>query len=141
MKPGKGFARGKEAQVRAAAKKARPTPLVPKRLGLSSADKGPWRNDEHRRRVVACGCLVLRHSRAPSDCWGPIDPHHVTKWHHGGPQPSDALVVPLCRKHHDECQARDVAFEERHGVDFARWIERFSAVGALAIAAIRGREA
>ena len=101
--------------------------------------EGPWRNDEHRRRVVACGCLVPRFSVAPSWCWGPIDPHHVTKWRHGGRQPSDALVVPLCRKHHDECQARDVAFEERHGIDFARWIERFSAIGAMAIAAIRER--
>lgn len=70
----------------------------------------------------------------PTPCYGVIDPHHITKWRGGGgKQPSDALVVPLCRKHHDECQARDAAFELRYSIDFASWIERFSPMGALAI--------
>ena len=111
--------------------------LVPKNLGLSAESKEPWRSDIHKRRVVACGCLVPRYSSAPSDCWGPIDPHHVTKWRGGGgAQPSDALVVPLCRKHHDEAQGRDAAFEQRHGIVFAKWIKKFSPMGCLEITAI-----
>jgi len=114
-------------------------PLVPKALGkrLVPKDEAPWRNAEHKRRVVACGCLVPRYSNAPTDCWGPVDPHHVTKWRKGWGQPSDALTVPLCRKHHDECQSRDTAFEAQHGIDFARWIERHSAPGAAEVARIR----
>lgn len=116
----------------------RPALLVPKALGKSAVSKEPWRNDAHKQRVVACGCLVPRFSKAPTACWGPIDPHHITKWRGGGGrQPSDALVVPLCRGHHDEAQARDQAFELRHGINFARWIERFSPMGAAEIARIR----
>lgn len=113
-------------------RKARPAPLVPKALGKSARPKDPWRNEAHKARVKACGCLVK------GDCWGPIDPHHVTKWRGGGgAQPSDALLVPLCRKHHDECQGHDDRFEEKYRLDFARWIERFSPMGALAIKEIR----
>ena len=141
MKRGNGFARGKKAMRRAAAKKARPKNLVPKRLGKSAVKKGPWRCEEHKRRVVACGCLVARHSRARTDCWGPIDPHHCRKIAPPGwGQPSDALLVPLCRGHHDEAHegpGGERGFQERHGIDFARWIERFSAPGAAEIAKIR----
>lgn len=141
MNRGKGFRTGREALDRARARKARPVPVVPKALGESLVDKGPWRSDAHKARVVACGCLVLKRSKAPTDCWGPIDPHHVTKWRGGGgKQPSDALVVPLCRTHHDEAQGHDERFEEKYGLDFARWIERFSAPGALEIAKVRGGE-
>lgn len=118
--------------------------LVPKTLGKSAVSKEPWRSEVHKARVVACGCLVPRFSQCQvplfRDCWGPIDGHHVTKWRGGGGrQPSDALLVPLCRRHHDQCQARDEAFEQRHGISFAGWIERFSPMGAAAIANIRLR--
>lgn len=138
--------RGHIALLKRAEKKARPAPLVPKALGESTRPKKPWRSEVHKARVIACGCLVPRFSKSRNpearECWGVIDPHHVTKWRGGGgAQPSDALLVPLCRKHHDECQARDEAFEQRHGIDFARWIERFSAMGATEIARIRERDA
>lgn len=117
-------------------RKHRPAPLVPKALGKSTRPKDPWRSLEHKARVIACGCLA-RFSKI-TDCHGIIDGHHVTKWRGGGgKQPSDALLVPLCRAHHNETQARDEAFELRHGLDFARWIERFSPMGAIAIKHIR----
>lgn len=132
------FRTGKEAQRRAAEKKARPKNLVTKRLGKSAVKKGPWRSDEHKRRVVACGCMVRRASGY--QCWGPVDPHHVTLWRKGWGQPSDALVVPLCRRHHDEAHEGDGGqrgFEKRYGIKFGLYIERLTAVGANAIAAIR----
>lgn len=138
------FARGKEALARRAAKAARPKPLVAKATGerLAPKDTAPWRNDEHKRRVVACGCMVARHgpSFARSPCWGPIDPHHVTLWRQGWGQPSDALCVPLCRRHHDEAHegiGKERGFQARYGIDFARWIERHSAVECAEIAKIR----
>jgi len=135
------FARGKEAMARKAAKARRPAPLVPKRLGKSAVTKGPWRCKAHKAKVVACGCLVPRRSKAPTACNGPVDPHHCRKisppaWG----QPSDALLVPLCRGHHDEAHegpGGEHGFQERHGINFARWIERFSAPGAAEIAKIR----
>lgn len=138
------FARGKEAQRRAAAKKARPKNLVPKATGArQDGGKGPWRCEAHKRRVVACGCLVPRHSRARTECWGPVDPHHVTLWRKGWGQPPDWTLVPLCRKHHDEAHegpGKERGFQKRHGIDFARWIERFSPMGAAQIDLIRKGE-
>lgn len=129
------------AALRRAARKARPKNLVPKILGKSAVDKGPWRCELHKKRVVACGCLVPRRSKRPTACDGPVDPHHPRKIAPAGwGQPSDALVVPLCRGHHDEAHegpGGELGFQERHGIDFARWIERFSAPGAAEIAKIR----
>lgn len=137
----KPMASGREAQARKAAKAKRPASLVPKRLGVSAIDKGPWRNEIHKARVMSCGCLVPRRSKQPSICEGPVDPHHCRKiappaWG----QPSDALLVPLCRKHHGEAhegKGGEHGFQERHGINFAQWIERFSAPGAAEIARIR----
>lgn len=139
MKAGKGFARGKEALARRAAKCARPK--VQKATGRSKVDKGPWRSPEHKARVVACGCLVPRKSQNRTPCWGPTDPHHPRKIAPAGwGQPSDALAVPLCRGHHDECHegpGGEEGFQQRYGLNFVRWIERFSAPGAAEIAKIR----
>jgi len=137
------FKTGKEAQARKAAKAARPTNLVAKRTGKSAVDKGPWRCAAHRAKIVAIGCLVALRSKARTPCAGPIDPHHCRKIAPAGwGQPSDALVVPLCRKHHDEAHegpGGERGFQERHGIDFARWIERTSAPGAAEIAKIEDR--
>ncbi len=108
-------------------------------LGVSLLDKTPWRSREHREMVKSHGCLVATKALYPTECWGPIDPHHVTKWRTGGPQPTDALVVPLCRKHHDECQARDQAFEHKYGLVFRVWIKRFSEAGRREIDYIDGK--
>lgn len=141
MNRGKGMATGREAQARKAAKAARPKTLVPKATGASAIDKGPWRSEAHKKRVVACGCLVPRRSKRPTPCRGEIDPHHCRKLAPAGwGQPSDALTLPLCRGHHDEAHegpGGEIGFQERHGIDFARWIERFSAPGAAEIAKIR----
>lgn len=142
MNRGAGFARGKEALARKKAKAARPKPLVPKRIPKSAVSKEPWRSEEHKRRVVLCGCMVARYAPAfaRSPCWGPIDPHHVTIWRHGWGQPSDALVVPLCRGHHNEAHegaGKELGFQARYGINFARWISRFSAVGANEIERIQ----
>lgn len=115
-----------------------PKPLVEKAVGrrLVPKETKPWRCEDHKARVVACGCLVARHSAARTECWGPIDPHHVTLWRKGWGQPSDALIVPLCRKHHGEAhegRGKELGFQERHGIIFARWIERFNAIGAAEI--------
>lgn len=113
---------------------------VPKRLGRSAIAKGPWRCDAHKKRVAQAGCLVSRRSLAPTPCEGPLDPHHCRKIAPAGwGQPSDALCVPLCRKHHDEAHegpGGERGFQRRHGIDFARWIERYSAPGAAEIAKI-----
>ncbi len=105
-------------------------------LGVSMVDKTPWRSREHRELVRAQGCLVVM-----GKCWGPIDPHHVTKWRGGGgAQPSDALVVPLCRKHHGECQGHDREFENKYGISFRLWIRDFSEAGRQEIDRIEDRK-
>lgn len=140
------MASGTEAMERRAAK-AKRVQGTPKATGqrIDGGKPGPWRNDEHKRRVVLCGCLVARHgpSFARSECWGPIDPHHVTLWRKGWGQPSDALVVPLCRKHHDEAHegpGKEIGFQARYGINFALWIIRHSAIGANEIAAVTKSE-
>ena len=132
--------------ARRAAKAKRPEVLVPKATGqrIDGGKPGPWRNETHKARVVACGCLVARHgpSFARSECWGPVDPHHCRKISPPGwGQPSEALTVPLCRGHHNEAHegiGGERGFQERYGIDFILWIERFSAIGALEISRIKG---
>lgn len=137
------FARGKEALARRAAKKARPKPLVAKRIGERQAPKenAPWRSPAHLGRVVSTGCLVARKGINRTPCEGPLDPHHCRKIAPPGwGQPPDSLAVCLCRKHHHEAHEDDggeLGFQKRYGIDFVTWIERFSAPGAAEIAKIR----
>ena len=136
-----GFAPRQQILQQRAKLKRVANPLKKGGLGerLTPKETKPWRCDVHKARVVACGCLVPRYSKAPTECWGPIDPHHVTLWRKGWGQPSDALLVPLCRGHHNEAhegKGKERGFEERHGITFAQWIERFNAVGAAEIAKI-----
>lgn len=95
MKQGKGFARGAEARKRAAAKKARPAPLVPKRTGASAIDKGPPMSDAHLRLVRAQQCIV-------SNTFGCVAHHPRELFDRTmGDRVSDYLCVPLRPDLHD----------------------------------------
>jgi hypothetical protein len=51
-----------------------------------------------------------------------VDPHHTRKRSVGG---SDYRALPLCRKHHSECERVGVlTFQKRHHIDFAEEIVR-----------------
>lgn len=143
MNHGKGMPTGREALARKAAKAARPKTLVPKALGdrQQAKEETPWRSPAHLGRVVSTGCLVARRGINRTPCEGPLDPHHCrkiapAKWG----QPPDSLAVCLCRKHHGEAHegpGGENGFQERYGINFVTWIERFSAPGTAEIAKIR----
>lgn len=95
MNRGKGFARGKEAQRRAAAKKARPKNIVPKSTGTSAIDKGPPMSDAHLKLVRAQQCIVSR-------AFGTVAHHPRELFDRtGGQRISDFLAIPLRPDLHD----------------------------------------
>jgi hypothetical protein len=103
-----------------------PKPLVPKELGLSFYKKGAWRSKAFRDRVAQNACLLT----GLSACWGKTDPHHVKILEPNGTRkPSDAVCVPLCRKHHTQDPVDSVhgqdgekAFWKRYGIDPRQFI-------------------
>lgn len=36
---------------------------------------------------------------------------------HGGPKPSDAFTISLCRRHHEESEKREREWQEDYGLD------------------------
>lgn len=115
------FVRGKEAQRRAAAKRARPAPLVPKRLGESAVDKGPLVDRSHRARVAEAPCMVcgLR---------GLTQAHHIRECFPRtmGVRIGDEWCVPLCVTHHAELHAiNNETFWKHYHLDPKGWARRF----------------
>lgn len=54
------------------------------------------------------------------DCEGPVDAAHLRQLspERGiGIKPSDNWTVGLCRKHHREQEAKEVAFQKEYGID------------------------
>lgn len=102
MKPGKGFARGREAQRRSATKKARPKSLVPKNIG-ARVDKGKLAHlydAKHIALVKDQACLVSRRlgrqfvaHHHPDELF----PHLISQQR----KISDFLSVPLAHELHD----------------------------------------
>lgn len=80
------------------------------------------------RWVKTKPCLVshslINVDMLPRDtCVGPIDPHHTKPVSLGG---SDYMVVPLCRKHHDEAQCNSLTFQNFYAIIFDYEIERLN---------------
>lgn len=64
-----------------------------------------------------------------SDCWGPVDPAHVTTRGMGGCNSDATQVVRLCRGHHREQEGRTDEFEARYNVDLKAIIAARVAAG------------
>lgn len=109
---------------------------VPKRLGLSAVDKGPWRSEAHLARVRKQPCLGCGRSG--------VDAHHCRKLlGPGWGQPPDWCAVPLCRSCHDEAhegpEGERGFWRRKHAVHI-KFIREFSAEGAKGLERLRNME-
>ena len=62
-----------------------------------------------------------------TDCWGPVDPAHVTTRGMGGVNSDASQVVRICRSHHREQEGHTADFEQKYGVDLKAEAARYAA--------------
>jgi hypothetical protein len=87
----------------------RPVRLKPRR--------GRIEDPAYLRWIRSQPCMIQNR-----ECRGSTDPHHVG--HFGQARANDRNAVPLCRRHHDQCQQiHNRPFEERYGVSFSAAIQ------------------
>lgn len=124
MKRGNGFARGKEAQERRAAKKRRAILMraMPKRLGECKVKKGPLQDRKHMVRVAQQPCLICGLTF--------VQVHHIRECYPRtmGVRVGDDKTVPLCVMHHAELHmSNNVSFWKRYRIDAKQWARKFYA--------------
>jgi hypothetical protein len=124
----------------------KPADLVPKALGVSTADKGPTRDRAYRARIRQMPCIVcLKLGRIQA---APTDPHHPKFIVPSGTlKPTDHFCLPVCRWHHTygpdalHNAGDEEAWWQALGIDVRAEIAKVSKEGREALAAVDGHGA